>query len=726
MKMIFRICKHDIRCLFNNVVTAIIVLGLVLLPSLFSWYNVLACWDVFDNTDNLKVAVANTDAGYQSDLVPLTINLGDQVQNALLEDKEMEWVFTSEEDALDGARSGKYYAAVVIPQSFSKDMMTFYSPEVDHASILYYTNEKKNVVAPKLTERGADDVANKINTIFVEKISEAGLNVASSLVRYSDNEGVPQQIDQLADNIASISKRLDQASEVVSGYASLLSSSQSLISSSAELLHETSTSADQVLVSIDDSKKSLDDLSATMSTSTEALYTALSTSASGFEGVSSSVDKAFASADSASATSVSSLRAQADAVSQQASAMEALADSLAGYSVSAELQDTYDAFVAQVRASADTQQRLAESLTAAADSLSDQNNSVQTNHAEIKDLAGQAQKSVSDLSQDYDSTIKPQLEALQQQVEDGTLKLVDNASLLSNTAEQIKGSADSVVDRLAQTQDTLESKAQSLKDSSAYLAQLSTDIHTAVSSEDWQALKQLLSSDTTDLAHYLASPVQIERSAFYPADNFGSQMAPLYTMLGLWIGSLLLAVAIKVQLSERTYEGVGYPKLHQAFWGRFLIFACLSFVQSSILALGNLLFLQVQVFDVFLYLLCYWVAGLVFTFIIYTLVVSFANLGKALAVFLLIIQVSAGGGSYPLPMLPDFVQAISPFLPLTHAINALRSAMMGTYQMDFWTEMGQLVLFILPFLLLGLVLRKPLIKLLNWYVCKTEESKLIS
>ena len=93
MKMIFRICKHDIRCLFSNVVTAIIVLGLVLLPSLFSWYNVLACWDVFDNTDNLKVAVANTDTGYQSDLVPLTINLGDQVQNALLEDKEMEWVF---------------------------------------------------------------------------------------------------------------------------------------------------------------------------------------------------------------------------------------------------------------------------------------------------------------------------------------------------------------------------------------------------------------------------------------------------------------------------------------------------------------------------------------------------------------------------------------------------------------------------------------------------------
>ena len=201
MKTILRIFKHDIKQIFSNVVTVIIVLGLVLLPSIFSWYNVLACWDVFNNTDNLKVAVANSDEGYQSDLVPLKVNLGDQVQNALLEDKEMEWVFTSEEDAIEGARSGEYYAAVVIPQSFSKDMMTFYSPEVEHASILYYTNEKKNVVAPKLTERGADDVANKINTIFVEKVSEVGLNVASSLVDNTDNKKFVNQITQLSDKI---------------------------------------------------------------------------------------------------------------------------------------------------------------------------------------------------------------------------------------------------------------------------------------------------------------------------------------------------------------------------------------------------------------------------------------------------------------------------------------------------------------------------------------------
>lgn len=726
MKTILRISKHDIKQIFSNVVTVIIVLGLVLLPSIFSWYNVLACWDVFNNTDNLKVAVANSDEGYQSDLVPLKVNLGDQVQNALLEDKEMEWVFTSEEDAIEGARSGEYYAAVVIPQSFSKDMMTFYSPEVEHASILYYTNEKKNVVAPKLTERGADDVANKINTIFVEKVSEVGLNVASSLVDYTDNKQFVNQITQLSDNIATLSGRMAQASEVVSGYSSLLSASESLIASSADLLRETSDSAQQVLDTTDNAKQSINSLTDAMAVSTDALHSALEKSTDSFEGVSESIDTAFTSSGTAATTTASSLDTQAEAVRNQAVSMRAMADSLERCSVPPEFEGTLDAFVSQVRASADTQDQLAQSLTAAADSIRTQNDEAQAHHAEVKDLAEQAKGSIEGLSQDYNNTIKPELEKLQTQVEKSSTLLFDNASQLSSVTEDINGASGSLIDTLTVAQNNLDSSAQSLKESSGYLAQLNSNIKTAVSSEDWQGLKQIFQTDPHELAQSLASPVQIERTALYPASNFGSQMAPLYTMLGLWIGSLLLLVAVKVKVSSRTLAEVGYPKLHQVFWGRFLIFACLSFVQSSILALGNLLFLQVQATEPLLFLVCYWVSGLVFTFIIYTLVVSFANLGKALAVFLLIIQVSAGGGSYPLPMLPDFVQALSPFLPLTHAINALRAAMMGLYQMDFWVEIGLLLVFVVPFMLLGLLLRKPLMNLLNWYVRKTEESNLIS
>jgi len=104
-----------------------------------------------------------------------------------------------------------------------------------------------------------------------------------------------------------------------------------------------------------------------------------------------------------------------------------------------------------------------------------------------------------------------------------------------------------------------------------------------------------------------------------------------------------------------------------------------------------------------------WVTSLVFTFIIYTLVVSFSDAGKALAVFLLVIQVAGAGGAYPLPLLPEWFQNVSPFLPATHSIDAIRAALAGIYHADYWISLGWLIAFVLPMLLLGLALRKPLI-----------------
>ena len=722
----FRIFRGDVKRLFSNVVSVIIVLGLVLLPSIFSWYNVLACWDVFGNTDNLKVAVANTDEGYLSDLVPLKVNMGDQVLSALLEDDEMEWVFTDEQDAIEGAHSGKYYAAVVIPPSFSKDMMTFYSPDVEHAKLKYYTNEKKNVVAPKLTEQGADNASNKINQIFTEKVGEIGLNVASSLIDYSDSAGVSGQLGALANNIQSMSSRMTQASQVVSAYASILESTRGVISGSADLLSKTGASAQEVVSSAQDSKQAISSLSDALSVSSDALSEALSSSAAGYEGVSGAIDTAFSSADSAATASASSLEAQADAVAAQAVQFRALAQGLSACQVPDEFQATLDSLVSQLESSADSQERLSEGMRSAAETIRTENSTAQQNHAMVADLAQQAKQSVSDLSQDYETTLKPQMEELQEYVSASSTSVLESATQLESVGNDLASSADSLDASLARAQESLNAAADDLLVSADKLSTLSTAMNEALASGDMETLKNLLKGDPTELAASLASPVAIDRVALFPADNFGSQMAPLYTMLGLWIGSLLLVVAIKVTVSPKAQSDAGYPKLRQVFMGRFMTFAAVSLVQSSLLALGNMFFLQVQVQEPLLYLLCYWVAGLVFTFIIYTLVVSFANLGKAIAVLLLIIQVSASGGSFPLPMLPDFVQNVSPFLPVTHAIDALRAAMMGLYQGDFWIQLGCLLAFTVPFILLGFVLRKPLMSFLDWYVRKAEESKLIS
>ncbi|MFR7658434.1 MAG: YhgE/Pip family protein, partial [Eggerthellaceae bacterium] len=220
-------------------------------------------------------------------------------------------------------------------------------------------------------------------------------------------------------------------------------------------------------------------------------------------------------------------------------------------------------------------------------------------------------------------------------------------------------------------------------------------------------------------------PVSIERTAVVPSQSVGASMAPLYTTLAIFIGSLLIMVAVKPRISQRMKDKLKDPKPRQLFTGHFLICALLSLAQTTFMVLGNLFFLDISVVHPLLFMLVYWFAGLVFTFIIYTLVVSFANLGKAIAVLMLIVQVTACNGSYPLVILPDFVQMISPWMPATHVVEAMRAAMFGIYQNDFWIAMGELALFLVPAALLGYALRKPLEKFMQWYVRTVESTNLI-
>lgn len=120
MKVIRQLFVDDMKRIFSNLITGLIVLGLVLLPSIFSWYNVLACWDVFNNTSNLKVAVVNNDEGYQSDLVPMKVNMGEQVVSSLRANEQMDWVFTDEDDAIDGANRANTMRQWLSPKASAK------------------------------------------------------------------------------------------------------------------------------------------------------------------------------------------------------------------------------------------------------------------------------------------------------------------------------------------------------------------------------------------------------------------------------------------------------------------------------------------------------------------------------------------------------------------------------------------------------------------------------
>ena len=187
-----------------------------------------------------------------------------------------------------------------------------------------------------------------------------------------------------------------------------------------------------------------------------------------------------------------------------------------------------------------------------------------------------------------------------------------------------------------------------------------------------------------------------------------------------------MVVTLKTTVSRRTRKALGDPRPHRLFLGHYGVFALIALLQSTVSLGGDLLFLRVQAVHPLLFMLSGWLASLVFSFFTYTMVVSFGNVGKAIGVLMLIVQISGANAAYPVQMLPDFIAKVSPLLPLTHAVTMMRAAIAGIYDMDYWRAAGMLLAFVPPLLLLGLLIRKPLVRFNQWYVAQVESTKVLS
>ena len=159
MYNIWKIFTTDIRRISNNVVAVVIIMGLSILPALYAWFNIFSNWDPYEPaaTSQLKVAVASDDAG--AEIMGLSLNVGDSVLEALGANTTIGWVFPeTTEEALEGVKNSDYYAALIIPETFTQEMLGFIDGEVDHPTIYYYENEKKNGIAPKITGKAKNAV----------------------------------------------------------------------------------------------------------------------------------------------------------------------------------------------------------------------------------------------------------------------------------------------------------------------------------------------------------------------------------------------------------------------------------------------------------------------------------------------------------------------------------------------------------------------------------------
>lgn len=736
MRNIIAILKRDLSRIRGSVVALIVAVGLVIVPTLYAWFNIAGSWDPYGNTGNLKVAVANSDNGYMSDLIPVRVNIGDTVVSALRENDQLDWRFVSESDAVEGVRSGEYYAAVVIPENFSSRMMTVFSSDAEHAEIVYYENQKANAIAPRVTDKAASTVRQQIDETFAKTISDVGLATTSSLLEFMDGDQIAAYAGNLSGTLAGAITTLRDASGSVDEFAGLLQSSTGLLDSTSDLLASAGAANEDAEALVGDAKTGLSGMHDALDAAVAAIKQSLKDSAGDYDAAAKAIDEAFGAADAHVSLTVTQLRDASADVAKRASDMRDVQDNILAVErdvegsnlpekLKAELVQKIDIVANTVGNVANQQELLAKHLSDAAASLETGAADARAKAQAVKDGIAEAKGSIGGVKDSYNATLKQQISDLSDAVADVARRGSDMADDLGATVTDLSHAASALSDDLAGAHEVLAGASADLVSAADDLQRLKEGLDTAVTSGDLDRVREFIGSDPAALADALAAPVALDRQAVYHIKNYGSAMAPFYTTLSIWVAGIVLAAMLKANVDEADVKALGNQRPHELYLGRYAFFALLAFAQATLVCAGDLLFFGIQCEHPFQFMLVGWLAGFVFSNMIYTLTVSFGDIGKAIAVVLLVMQVAGSGGTFPIEMTADFFQAVYPFLPFTHAINAMHAAMAGAYGMEFWIELGTLSLYLIPSLALGLVFRRPVIRANRWIIEKLEETKLM-
>lgn len=714
MNVSFQIFLRDLRRIVRKPFVLIIVLGMCLIPSLYAWFNIYANMDPYALTKNIRIAVTNTDEGEDVENVG-PINIGNDIVEELGNNHKLGWTFVDEETALSGVRSGEYYAAIIIPDNFTEDMLSFLSGTLNKPSLDYYVNEKVNAIAPKVTDSGANAVESSINKEFVAAVSKILSELASE--DFSDlQSGLNRGYSSLVSGLRQIRSNIHDYQEALVSFDSLCAQSESSLDDMDKLLDSVSdaaaTSADSLYKGRDTlsdarsaSEKYISSISSFFDSSISSLsgvraeaVKGLGDLNAGIQTAYSEVSSAFTIADRLDETNADIVNTVNELYNDYGSDLniDLDGDGVTPYDALTEIvnsiNDNYTRHSTLLHSIEDMNRSLASLSQTAFDSVSGANFS-------LDDYLNALQSMRSDFSDSTVSSLNQSLDSVSSSI--GTLSaLLLSASTDAQTLRLTSGQLRSA---LTDIQITLTSTGRALSSVSDDLASLIGDLNALSSSQAYQALEDLSNLDSDAISSALSSPVELEANSVFPVENYGSGMTPFYTSLAIWVGGLVMIALFKLTVDED--EEIHDLRPYQAYFGRWFLFILIGLIQSVIVCLGNIFLLHVQCLHPLLFILASCVSSFVYVNLIYALTAAFRNVGKAISVILIILQIPGSAGTYPIEMTPAFYRAIHPFLPFTYSINAMRESVAGLYDHAYLHNLILLSLFLIFAVIIGLLLQ---------------------
>lgn len=665
MADILRIFKRDMCGIFRNVLVLIIVIGLCVLPALYAWFNIYANWDPYGNTGNIAIAVVNLDKGWTKNDSE-TVNMGDGVVESLKQKDTIGWKFVKSEE---------------------------------------------NAVATKITDSAASAVKSSINKQFIKVLAEQVFKETNVI---SDDMKEKDAVGQMTGKLEAVSESLAQYDAMIDTF---IDGNKALSQVSKETGEALKDGQDKLAKGTDRLEESKNDLHSTrqsFDSFSADITSALAKVKNSIDDISKQISDADLSQD------VNTIQSDVQNIKQSADALKGNIDILEDKinKIKPDMDDTHvGTLISNIELVKEQTKSMIES-TQSVDLSGKTQNSAET----LKSVMSALSSTASAVNDTYTSQIVPQVDGMISSMS----SVLDSMQTTLGNLSQTSGSMAQVFDGVDSTLDTLNMSMTQLK---GVIESASDKINTTLdkleaASEDEKAdiIVNLLSGNPEKLGSFFSEPVQVSDNYIYEIANYGSGVAPFYTTLAIWVGMTILVSLVKVHADVK---GLGKLKPSQLYFGRYLTFFLLSQVQTFIIVLGDLYLLKIQCVHPVSFIVTGAVTSLTFSLLIYSLTISFGDIGKALAVVVMVLQIAGSSGTYPIEALPSFFRAVYIFFPFPYAINAMRECIGGMYENTLGKCYITLLLFGAASLVIGLVIRKPFIRLNHFIEKRMEDTEML-
>lgn len=695
MKNIIEIFQNDIREIFRKTRTWIVIIGLILLPSMYAWPNILSAWDPYGHTNNIKVAVVTEDSG--AEVSGQKVNLGENLVEGLKNNKNLDWQFVSnKQEAEEGVRIGDYYASIVIPKKFSEDLTSVSRGFPKKATIEYTVNEKINAISPKITNSGASAIANNISKSFVEiangvifeKLHEAGIKFEQNL----------PSIEKMKEEIFKLNDNFSNYENVVSELIGKTEQGQKILNTIQQTLPDIDRFATNSIMLADKADITINNIQSF----NEKLLPLISNHLKVVEDVSGEANSL-----------AQKIQSKPDNVEETKEKLKLLNTRLEAAEERLRVVKNIFEYLNELSGENILQNQLNKINTLENDltKVKEVNNKIYTNIDNYDEIADDIKKDfvdrtkrINEISTNIDNRLNDDIAPLVAKVLTKADISINEISKLiigaQNELPEVEAKILSTEVKIQRAHAKLITIQKELPEAKGKIKKLTEEIKKAEAGTNTNMLFNLLKVDYKQQAEFFANPVQLSENKLYHIKNYGSAMTPFYTVLSIWVGALLMSSLLTTKVEDEE----GKYKPCEKYFGRWILFLVISLFQTLVITLGDMYVLGTQAVSPYRFVFYGLLISALFSSIIYTIVHLLGNVGKAICIILLVLQLGSSGGTFPIQMTSSFFQALYPKIPFTYSIGLLREAVGGVYIPAAQRDMKILLIGIVITLISGTIL----------------------